>query len=49
MVDHEKDAIRVSDAEIKDLMLVPSDTLEFMTSKRRMPPIASEERELVPR
>jgi hypothetical protein len=49
MVDYEKDSVTVSDVEIKDRMFMPSDTLEFVTSKRRMPPIGSEERELVAR
>jgi hypothetical protein len=44
MVYHEKDAVTVIDGEIKYWMLVPSDTLQFVTSKRRVAPIGAEER-----
>jgi hypothetical protein len=49
VVNHEKDAVTVSDVEIKDWMLVPSDSLEFVRAQRWMPPIGSEARELFAR
>jgi hypothetical protein len=39
VVDYEEHAITVRDVKIKDLMLTPSDTFEFVTSQRWMPPV----------
>jgi len=49
MVDHEKDAVAVIHVEIEDLMLMPRYPLKFVRSKRRMPPIGPEKRELFAR
>ena len=46
VVDHEKNTVTIRNIEIKNLMLVPNDAIKFVTLKRWMPPIGTEEHEL---
>jgi hypothetical protein len=46
VVNHEKDTVTIRNIEIKNLMLVPNEAIKFVTPKRWMPPIGTEEHEL---
>ena len=49
MVNHEQHAIAVGDGKIENLVPMPGDAFQFVTAKRRVPPVDAEQGELSPR